>query len=123
MKKESIIMRDVKKYLPLLGISVIFLIVSCGKNKDDIKKNSSVSAREDNVERQQIKNEEETYYDILLEDNALSLYEVCGKQRIPIKTINIDVSYYPLEDIEELKSGISAYSKEEGFKILENFVN
>lgn len=113
-------MPSMKKILPLLGISVIFLAVSCKKN--DVNEEKNVSFEEEEVENRQVV-EEEIYYDVILENSTLCLYEVCGEKRIPVKSINIDVSYYPQEDILELKSGISAYSKEDGFRILENFVN
>lgn len=62
-------------------------------------------------------------YSIKLVNNTLSMYEVSGGTEILVKSILIDPSYYPSEDISELEGGITAYTKEDGFEILENFAN
>ena len=62
-------------------------------------------------------------YCIKLVNNTLSMYEVSGGTEILVKSILIDPSYYPSEDISELEGGITAYTKEDGFEILENFAN
>lgn len=116
-------MNFIKKLGLLLCTVIIFFAVSCGRDKKQPEQGSQVSINENNVEAEPTEVPEETYYDVRLENNTLCLYEVRQRGRTLIKSVNIDTSYYPDEDIEELKSGISAYSKESGFEILENFVN
>lgn len=113
-------MKLIKRICLYLCAALIFL-TSCGKREEEYKTENKVSVNKTDIEEEQT--DDEVYYDILLEENSLRLYEVRGKGRSLIKTVNIDISYYPDEDISELKSGITAYSKESGFEILENFVN
>lgn len=60
---------------------------------------------------------------VRLEGSTLTLYDTLGEEYTVLKTLNIDTSYYSYEDIKELNNGIPAYSKEDGFEILENFTN
>ena len=60
---------------------------------------------------------------VRLDNSTLTLFEVSEQGYNAIKSLDIDTSYYPYEDIQELIKGIPAYSKERGFEILENFIN
>lgn len=66
---------------------------------------------------------EEITYLMRLENKTLTLYEIKNGEKNAVKSVNIEPSYYPSEDIKELNEGIYAYSKEDGYIRMENFTN
>lgn len=124
-------MKNINKFrlLMLLG-ATLAIAVSCARNNDDPKIDEKGSRREVLSGQQGIEKDNETSdskpensYVMRLEDTSLTLYEITGSEETAITTINIDPSYYPREDIEELNRGVIAYSKEEGFARMENYTN
>lgn len=108
-------------------IAVITTFSACRKDKDrdDMRKSNGqqqVLLTEDGIEESPTPTPPANFL-VRLEDNTLTLYERVEQEYNAIKSIDIDISYYPYEDIQELNSGIPAYSKESGFEILENFAN
>ena len=53
----------------------------------------------------------------------MAMYRVDGESKTIIDSMEIEESYYPREDILELTEGITAYTVEEGYRILENYAN
>ncbi len=113
-----------------LILATITVFTSCRKNNnsDDMRKNQDqqqVLLKENDIEDSPSPSPDEAFFNFLvrLENNTLTLYEINEEEYYVIKSLNIDTSYYPYEDIQELNKGIPAYSKERGFEILENFIN
>ncbi|MDD6734801.1 MAG: hypothetical protein PUE13_00635 [Clostridiales bacterium] len=112
-----------------LTMAVLLVLASCGGKE----KNSAETREErrpvlsENKDVEDIETaptpEPVIYYTVNLVENTLSMYEIADGSKILVKSIIIDPSYYPPEDISELKGGITAYTKESGFEILENFAN
>ncbi len=115
--------------LLMLLSACIAVAVSCSRNNDE--QNMDEKGRREVLSGQQgIEKDDEipdspepSTYIMRLEDTALTLYEISGSEETAVTTINIDPSYYPHDDIEELNRGVLAYSKEEGFARLENYTN
>ncbi len=112
----------------LLLMSMVMLLLSaCGKEKTPEERRISgqrqVSVRHTDVEELPESTPFAVYYDIRLEGKTVSMYEVTSSGTECVSTVVIDESYYPDEDISELKRGIKAYSKEGAYEILENFTN
>lgn len=112
------------------ALATCTLILSCSKN------NSSQNLREENDRREVMSGQNDieenpvpeqeslsASYLMRLEDETLTLYEICGGEETVVTAVNIDPSYYPSDDIKELNKGVVAYSKEDGFARLENFTN
>ena len=120
-------MKKLKHFLLFSAIAAsLVVMISCSKNPDP--KNS----KNDDSKRQVMSEQNGIEKDILssgpayimrLEEKNLSLYEISDGEESVISTIVIDPSYYPAEDIKELKAGVVAYSKEDGYLRLENFTN
>lgn len=109
--------------------AIIGILCGCGKNNSD-------EMREYRGQREVLSHETEVeeaeephgtpfavYYDIKLEGDTVTMYEVNSEGPDAVKSIEICASYYPAEDIQALKQGITAYSKEGAYEILENFAN
>ena len=84
-------------------------------------KDEQVLVRERNIEKHE--DEVRESYIVCLEGNYVVLYRLKNDEKTPVDKTEIDTEYYPGEDIKALSEGISAYTIEEGYKILENFVN
>ena len=108
--------------------ALVLVLASCG-NKDNgsVRREESrrpVLAEETDIEDSPMPSPlSAAVYSIKLSNDTLSMYEVSDGNEILVKSIIIDPSYYPPEDISELNAGITAYTKEDGFEILENFAN
>lgn len=116
--------------IPSAVLIITAVFAACGKkdNSDEGRKSrgqQQVLSHETDVEET---SSPSPYPDtpgflVRLDQQTLTLYDLSGSEPNVIKTVNIDTSYYPLEDIQSLNKGILAYSKESGFEILENFIN
>ncbi|MBR4721290.1 MAG: hypothetical protein IK057_05965 [Clostridia bacterium] len=114
-------------FIPLLVIFA-FLLCGCGRKKED-KKAQDVAPK--TVLSNTLENDDEMAeetpkiitYKVLLDEKVLSLYEVNGESKKLITKMEINPENYPETDIAELKKGIDAYCKEDGYEILENFAN
>ena len=104
------------------------LIISCSKNNEDENANDGrrqVMSGQNDIE----KGPDTAFllpapaYIMRLEGETLTLYEISGGEETAVTALLIDTSYYPPEDIKELNKGVVAYSKEEGYKKLENYTN
>lgn len=60
-------------------------------------------------------------YKIILQNNALCLYEVNGTQEKQLRSIEVEEDMYPDTDVAELKKGMFVGTLEGGLEILENF--
>ncbi|MBO5059884.1 MAG: hypothetical protein J6C82_03110 [Clostridia bacterium] len=117
--------------IPSAVIASIFVFAACTRknNSDEMRESrgqQEVISREENIEESPMPtalSEPTATYCVRLEDKTLTLYEISKDEYNVIKAINIDTSYYPPDDIMELNRGITAYSKESGYEILENFTN
>lgn len=116
--------------LPAILIIVLCVFAACGRknNSDEMRKlrgQQQVTSKKDNVtdSPSPSKLPEALPFLVRLENSTLTLYDAVGEEITVIKSINITPAYYPPEDISALSRGIGAYSKEEGFEILENFTN
>lgn len=126
-KRGTFIMKYKRIMILLLTIST-FLLSGCGKKKET-RQMQEPAPKE--VLQPQTEIEEETQeisppvitYLVSLSGNVLSLFEVNGEMHKLITSMEINPELYPSEDIEKLKKGIEAYCKEDGYAILENFVN
>lgn len=105
------------------------LLASCAgkseKSKSKIQVPRTASSAKDNVADFTPSPAPPEYapYSIKLVNRTLSMYERTETGEFLVKSILIDPEYYPSEDISQLEDGISAYTKESGFEILENFAN
>lgn len=117
--------QKVKKVLQMTALMLV--LASCGnKDNDSVQREENrrpVLSEETEIEENTPSPLPATVYSIKLSNDTLSMYEVSGDNEILVKSIIIDPSYYPPEDISELNAGITAYTKEDGFEILENFAN
>lgn len=116
----------VKKVLQMTAL--VLVLASCGNRENDsVHREDSrrpVLSEETDIEDSPLPSPASAaVYSIKLSNDTLSMYEVSGGNEILVKSIIIDPSYYPPEDISELNAGIIAYTKEDGFEILENFAN
>lgn len=121
------------KRLHYISIFVVILsaiiFTACGKNDDEYKRMSGgqkqVLSNEENIEDAPpvSPSPDAPGYLVRLEGSTLTLYDTKSDESTVLKSLNLDTSYYSYEDIKELSHGIPAYSKEDGFKILENFTN
>ena len=123
-------MKNINKIrLLLLFSATVAVAVSCTKNNRSEESDANDDKRQVMSERSDIEKglnptDAPQYTHIMrLEQNTITLYEVIDGNEVAISSVSIDASYYPPEDIEELNHGIVAYSKEEGFRRLENFTN
>lgn len=87
-------------------------------NVDDEKGNNQVLRLEENIEA-----EPQEEYLLTIEDERVIMYLISGDEKSEIYSVKIDEEYYPIEDIKALREGIVAYTVEEGYEIMENFVN
>ena len=117
-------------FLPLFILIIVAVFASCGKKNDSDESRRSrgqkqvLSAQEDVEETPSPSPISDAITHLVrLDGSTLTLYEVNGENYTVVKSLDIDISYYPNEDIQELNTGIFAYSKESGFEILENFAN
>lgn len=114
-------------FIPMLLIFA-FLLCGCGKKKEN-KKAELITPK--TVLSHRLENDEETAeetpkiisYKVILDGKTLSLYEINGESKKLITSMEINPESYPESDISELKKGIDAYCKEDGYEILENFAN
>jgi hypothetical protein len=126
-KRGAFTMNYKKILIPFLAMSVL-LISGCGKKKET-RKISEPVPKEVLQPQNEIEDEtEETSppvikYIVKLSGKTLSLYEVNGEVNKMITSMEINPELYPEEDTIKLKAGIEAYCKEDGYAILENFVN
>lgn len=123
-------MKNINKLrLLLLLSSCLAITLSCSRNNDgDMNEKGTrreVLSGQQGIEKDgsSLDSESENSYVMRLEDTSLTLYEISGSVETAITTINIDPSYYPTEDIEELNRGVIAYSKEDGYARMENYTN
>ncbi len=112
----------------ILIITTIFAACSRKDNSDEGRKSrgqQQVLSHETDIEEtpSPLPAPQAAGYLVRLENKTLTLYELSESEPSVIKTVNIDTSYYPFDDIQELNKGIFAYSKEGGYEILENFIN
>lgn len=98
-------------------IAVGFMMFYSEKDKGE-EKSDRVLHFEENIEA-----EPQEEYILTLQEGKVVMYLVSGEQKREIYSIEIDEEYYPPEDMKALKEGISAYTVEEGYEIMENFVN
>ena len=122
-----IIMKINKFFIPMLLIFA-FLLYGCGKKKEDKKAQTEtqktvLSHRLENEEKVTEETPKIITYRVFLDDKILYLYEVNGDSKKLITQMEINPEIYPESDIAELKKGIEAYCKEDGYEILENFAN
>lgn len=118
----------INRFFTLLLLIFAFLLSGCGRKKED-KKAQVVTPK--TVLSHRLENEEETAeetpkiitYKVFLYDKTLCLYEINGESKKLITKMEINPEIYPESDIAELKNGIEAYCKEDGYEILENFAN
>ena len=116
-----------KILIPLLVLSTV-LLSGCGRKKEERQSREPVPKQ---VLQPQTEVEDESEevspsvitYIVKLSGKTLSLYEVNGEVHKLITSMEINPELYPKEDIARLKSGIEAYCKEDGYAIIENFVN
>ena len=115
----------VRKILQMTALMLV--LASCGnKDNDSVQREENrrpVLSEETEIEDNTPLPLPSAVYSIKLVRDTLSMYEVSDGTEILVKSIIIDPSYYPPEDISELNAGITAYTKEDGFEILENFAN
>lgn len=120
-------MKKLKRILLFSAIAAsLVIMISCSKNPDPKNGEKDDSRRQVMSEQEGIEKDFSAInptYIMRLDEKNLSLYEVQGGAETAISTIVIDPSYYPPEDIKELRQGIVAYSKEDGYLRLENFTN
>lgn len=112
----------------LLVIAVAAVACTSAKNNEKEMTESRgrrqvLSDKKDVEDSYETHDEKESVYLMRLENKTLTLYEIKDNEESALRSINIDPSYYPPEDIKELTQGIFAYSKEEGFACMENFTN
>ncbi len=111
----------------LLAGAVILILSACGKEKTPEERRISgqqqVLAKKIQEEKVLEATPFAVYYHVCLEENRLVIYQVTSMGAECVSSVEIEQSYYPAEDISELKQGIKAYSKEGAFEILENFTN
>lgn len=111
------------------AVTAICITAACAKrdNTDEMSEESGrrqVLSGKNDVEDTTLEPEtEEITYLMCLENKTLTLYEIKDGEKNVVKSVNIEPSYYPSEDIKELNEGIYAYSKEEGYIRMENFTN
>lgn len=63
------------------------------------------------------------YYELKLENDELYFYEVDSEHRNLLRKCKITVNTFPASDIVDLKNGIKTSTKEDGLKILEDFIS
>lgn len=124
MKKLRLIM------LASVTFAAFALIISCSKNTDPNDTAELDPRREVMSGKNDVEKDVDTalfppspIYIMRLDGEALTLYEISGSEENPLTTVTVDTSYYPPEDIKELNKGVVAYSKEDGFSKIENFIN
>ena len=88
------------------------------QGEGDEKNNDQVLHFEENIEA-----EPQEEYLLTIEDERVIMYLISGDEKSEIYSVKIDDEYYPIEDIKALREGIVAYTVEEGYEIMENFVN
>lgn len=106
----------------IAAVAVSAMLVFSGK-ESPAGEEKEVTRKQDNIEESAEPTEEPYLYEVRLEGNTVILYKTENGGRTPVDSVEIDVHYYPDSDIRELTKGIKAYNEEEGYKILENFVN
>lgn len=103
------------------------LFSACGKKKENTKTEAIAPKTVSSPRLEQEEAEKEVpkiiTYRVILKNNMLSLYEINGEDKKLITSMEINPEFYPQDDISELKEGIEAYCKEDGYEILENFAN
>lgn len=111
------------------AVTAICITAACAKrdNTDEMSEESGrrqvLSGKNDVEDTTPEPETEEITYLMCLENKTLTLYEIKDGEKNVVKSVNIEPSYYPSEDIKELNEGIYAYSKEEGYIRMENFTN
>ncbi|MBE7016191.1 MAG: hypothetical protein E7417_05170 [Ruminococcaceae bacterium] len=94
----------------------VMMFYSGEESKED--GSNQVLHHEENIEAEPIEE-----FVLTLEDEMVVMYRISDGDKNEIYSVKIDEEYYPPEDIKELKEGIVAYTIEEGYEIMENFVN
>ena len=123
MKKQYYIL------IPIAVLSIAVTFAACAKKDNEYRRRTQgqqqVLSSEEGIEESPSISPSPAAAEFLvrLEGSTLTLYDTGGVEYTVLKSLNIDPSYYPYEDIKELITGIPAYSKEGGFEILENFTN
>lgn len=111
------------------AVTAICITAACAKrdNTDEMSEESGrrqvLSGKNDVEDTTPELGTEEITYLMCLENKTLTLYEIKDGEKNVVKSVNIEPSYYPSEDIKELNEGIYAYSKEDGYIRMENFTN
>lgn len=113
-----------KRTKRILLAAALLLLAACAKKEhsaEQIPAELPAAARETDTE--DVHEVPALPYCVKLVNDTLSLYEYADGAEVPVKSITIDTEYYPYDDISALKDGIGAYTKEDGYEILENFAN
>lgn len=111
------------------AVTAICITAACAKrdNTDEMNEERGrrevLSGKNDVEDTTPEPQAEEITYFMRLENKTLTLYEIKDGEQNAVKSVNIEPSYYPSEDIKELNEGIYAYSKEDGYVRMENFTN
>ena len=118
----------IKRFLILLLFLLAFLLCGCGRKKEDknaesVTPKTVLSHRLENDEDKEVETPKIITYKVFLYDKTLCLFEIDGESKKLITQMEINPEIYPESDIAELKKGIEAYCKEDGYEILENFAN
>lgn len=127
LKRGAFIVKYKKMLIPFLVISAV-LLSGCGRKKETQQSREPVPKE---VMQPQTEVEDKTEevsspvitYIVKLSGKTLSLYEINGELQKLIASMEINPELYPREDIQRLEAGIETYCKEDGYAILENFVN
>ena len=108
-------------------ITTLAITASCARKDTPEKKQPQSGRRQVSADKKDVPDvtlsPTQLSYVMRLENTTLTLYELKDGDESVVCAVNIDPSYYPFEDIQELNRGIPAYTKEEGFARMENFTN
>jgi len=109
-------------FVSCVGLVATGVMLFYAGEREEVKEDKQVYVREENVE-DTARGEEHVFFEILLKDSTVTLFRIENGIRTQLDSLEIDINYYPDEDIRALTEGITAYNIEEGYKILENFAN
>lgn len=113
--KNSII---ISSYV-LLALAFFFGGYAAGKRPE----NRTVMNNSEEVKEVEAVTPLKSIYYLVIEDDALNLYNISNGERLLVASEVISENIYPSEDIRELKNGVTFDNIEDAQALFENFVS